>query len=84
MIFNGSYWLASRCIYPSSDSSLYCVRTIASNNMDAYLSNLCSGDGSYLRTGTRTDYAIRPVVILKSNVIDTNTNYESEGHLNLK
>ena len=31
MIFNGSYWLASKCIYPSSDSSLYCVRTIASN-----------------------------------------------------
>ena len=82
MLFNGNYWLASRCIYAGSGSSGFDVRRVDGSGAYAYL--LCDGDSSNLDESADGDSAVRPIVILKSNVIDTNTNYETEGHWNLK
>ena len=81
MLFNGNYWLASRCISPSSSSSSFIVSVVYDDSTNA--GSLCSG-GSSLGETAYSHFAVRPVVILKSNVIDTNTNYETEGHWNLK
>ena len=82
MLFNGNYWLASRCIKTNSSSSYFRVRYVAGSNTDAY--NLCFGRSSALSESALGSFAVRPIVILKSNVIDTNTNYETEEHWNLK
>ena len=82
MLFNGIYWLASRCINTISGSSSFVVRNVRGSNTDAYY--LCLGTRSDLRERTTSSFAVRPIVILKSNVIDTNTNYETEEHWNLK
>ena len=83
--FNGRYWLASRGInnYSDSNGNDVDVLTVGSNGTGGYA--LCYGGTSNLGEGTAsTNYAVRPIVILKSNVIDTSTNYETEGHWNLK
>ena len=82
MLFNGNYWLASRSIKSFSSTSLFCVRYVNSYLTDA--NDLCDGNSPYVGEGVFTSYAIRPVVTLKSNVIDINTNYNTEGHWNLK
>ena len=83
MLFNGIYWLASRCINPySGRGSNFRVRYVRGSSTSA--NALCDGVRSRLAESTVSDYAVRPIVILKSNVIDTNTNYETEKHWNLK
>ena len=82
MLFNGNCWLASRCIASDSSSSAFSVRHVHGSATNAF--NLCTGYSTYLFENTNSNYAVRPIVILKSNVIDTNTNYETEGHWNLK
>ncbi len=82
MLFNGNYWLASRCIASTSLNSSFNVRFMSGPDADA--NYLCNGDPSRLNETTLSGYAVRPIVILKSNVIDTNTNYETEEHWNLK
>ena len=82
MLFNGNYWLASRCIMTDSSRSCFYVRLVAGSLTDA--NGLCLGSSSSLDEIPYSGYAVRPIVILKSNVIDTNTNYETEEHWNLK
>ena len=82
MLFNGNYWLASRCIYSYSSNSYFSVREVGDSVASG--SNLFYGASSTLSELTNSGFAVRPIVILKSNVIDTNTNYETEGHWNLK
>ena len=82
MLFNGNYWLASRCIFTNSSDSYFRVRSVGGS--DANASSLCIGHSSGLNENTDSNCAVRPIIILKSNVIDTNTNYETEGHWNLK
>ncbi len=82
MLFNGNYWLASRCINTYSGSSNFYVRRVFGSGTNA--ERLCYGNGSNLDGISYSLYAVRPIVILKSNVIDINTNYETEGHWNLK
>ena len=82
MLFNGNYWLASRCIITSESGSNFSVR---GDLRFAGGYHFCNGNGSYLSESADGFYsAVRPIVILKSNVIETNTNYETEGHWNLK
>ena len=82
MLFNGNYWLASRCILTYSSCSYFYVRNVnGSNTRTGYL---CAGYSPYLNEDAYSACAVRPIVILKSNVIDTNTNYEAEEHWNLK
>lgn len=82
MLFNGGYWLASCCINPDSSGSNFSVRSVYGSNTGTH--SLCYGRSSRLDEAPGSSYAVRPIVILKSNVIDTNTNYETEGHWNLK
>ena len=82
MLFNGNYWVASRCITTNSSGSYFLVRYVYASSANAY--GLCNGFSSYLVEYADGNYAVRPIVILKSNVIDTNTNYETEEHWNLK
>ena len=82
MLFNGSYWLASRCIALDSSNSNFRVRIVHGSSTGA--AYLCFGGSSSLDEDASSSCAVRPIVILKSNVIDTNTNYETEGHWNLK
>ena len=82
MLFNGSYWLASRCIHPSSDRAYFNVRRV--NGDDASASCLCDGRSDGLIGDTISNYAVRPVVTLKSDIIDVSTNYSTEGKWKLK
>ena len=82
MLFNGNYWLASRCFSTYSSYSNFYVRNVYVSSTLAH--SLCYGDSSDLHEYARSLFAVRPIVILKSNVIDTNTNYETEEHWNLK
>lgn len=86
LLFNGNYWLASRCLNNSNDTNIHTnyfnVRVVTNKGLDAC--NLCYGTNSNLYENTYYIYAIRPIVTLKYDVIDTNTNYEKEGHWNLK
>lgn len=84
MLFNGNYWLASRCISASSSSSSFYVRRVVDSFTNA--NYFCWGLSSNLREFTNNACAVRPIVILKSNVIDTSssTEYNGETMWNLK
>ena len=83
MLFNANYWLAARCIKTNYyNPSSFNVRLVNRVGMDAYY--LCYGYGGMMTDDTGSGFAVRPVITLKSNVIDTNTNYKAEGHWNLK
>ena len=84
LLFNGNYWLAFRCINTVYYVAQYCVSYIDSDKFDEaylYAGNYYT-DFEY----SYSDYAIRPVVTLKSNVIDTSssTEYNGETMWNLK
>lgn len=83
MLFNGNYWLASRCIHPISGCAYFDVRRVDGDN--ARVLELCYGNVYNLFNNTySSNYAVRPVVILKSNVIDIDENYDSENGWKLK
>ena len=82
MLFNGNYWLASRCIDNYSSSAYFHVRGVYGDN--AHAGNLCIGGSSYLNGYTNSYFAVRPVVTLKSDIIDVSTNYSTEREWKLK
>ena len=45
---------------------------------------LSYGYDSYMSDSTGSSFAVRPVVTLKSDVIDVSTNYSTEGEWKLK
>lgn len=84
MLFNGNYWLASRCISTNSSNGNFRVRYVRGSDTSA--NYLCHGNSSSLNEDASSNYAVRPIVILKSNVIDTSssTEYNGETMWNLK
>ena len=86
MLFNGNYWLASRCVNTGSSYSDFNVRYVNDFTVDTYTDNVCRGYSPDLIGGPSSNYAVRPIVILKSNVIDTSssTEYNGETMWNLK
>ena len=83
ILFKENYWLASRCIETISESISFYVRMEYGGNVHAH--NLCYGYGIYdLDENTGANCAVRPIVTLKSNVIDLSTNYSEEGAWKLK
>lgn len=84
MLFTGNnYWLPSRCVYTFSSSAIFYVRYVSSSNVGAL--SLCGGYSSYVYDYTRSDYAVRPLVSLKSEVIDIDAGYnEANGGWKLK
>ena len=82
MLFNGDYWLASRCNNPSSGFANFSVRSV--NGDRTRPNDLCYGHSSGLSVNEYSYYAVRPVVTLKSDIIDVSTNYSTEGKWKLK
>ena len=78
-----NYWLASRCVHSYSISADFNVRIVNSSGVDAYF--LCYGNSSDLNENPNRDYAVRPLVSLKSEVIDIDAGYnEATGGWKLK
>ena len=84
MLFTGNnYWLASRCVHTGSSSAYFDVRNVYSSNVYAYY--LCYGYSSFLLEDAYSDYAVRPLVSLKSEVLDIDAGYnEATGGWKLK
>ena len=85
MLFAGNYyWLASRCVITKSDRADFRVFEVRSREMNAF--NLCDGIGIRLwYEYPYKDYAARPLVSLKSEVIDIEAGYnEATGGWKLK
>lgn len=82
LFINGSYWLASRCIYTDSGNAYFLVRSVSGDYTSS--GSLCDGHSSYLRENANSYYPVRPVVTLKSDIIDVSTNYSTEGEWKLK
>ena len=63
-----AYWLASRCVVAGSSYAHFCVRFVHSDGGDTVV----RGYGLFLSDGGEYNYgfAVRPVVILKSNVTE--------------
>ena len=81
MLFNGKYWLASRCIDTFGSADFH-VRY--ANGDGANSDFLCYGNSSDFYESTYDDCTVRPVVTLKSDIIDVSTNYSTEGEWKLK
>lgn len=63
-----AYWLASRCVYAYSSNASFYVRYVYSGGGDTFVrgGGLFNSDGRESNGG----FAVRPVVILKSNVTE--------------
>ena len=84
MLFNGNYWLASRCVYTLSNHAYADFYVNSVNVAYASIGRLCYVNSSGLYENTGRDFAVRPVVTLKSDIIDVSTNYSTEGEWKLK
>lgn len=84
MLFNNAYWLASRCVYAGNVGASFRVRRVLLKYVSAL--TLCNGFSSSLddNNGLDKNSTVCPVVTLKSDVIDINTNYDSENGWKLK
>ena len=84
MLFTGNnYWLASRCVNPSSSRANFRVRGVYGS--DVYGNYLCGGISSDLNEIPYSIFAVRPLVSLKSEVIDIDAGYnEATGGWKLK
>jgi len=82
ILINSNYWLASRCIHTYSSFAYFSVRYV--NGVTADTNGLCNGKSSGLIEYASSRSAVRPVVTLKSDIIDVSTNYSTEGEWKLK
>ena len=77
------YLLASRCVYPNSSNADFGVRIVYSSLVRASI--LCNGYSSILGENPISNCAVRPLVSLKSEVIDIDAGYnEANGGWKLK
>ena len=78
-----NYWLASRCVVTRSSRAYFYVRGVISSSVSA--NYLCVGFSSGLDEDAVSNYAVRPLVSLKSEVIDIDAGYnEATGGWKLK
>ena len=83
MLFTGNcYYLASRCVYAFSSSANFYVRYVNSSNVNTY--RLCNGISSSLNESPFRFCAVRPLVSLKSEVIDIDAGYDETTGWKLK
>ena len=76
-MINGKYWLASRSVLTSSSNATFSLRCIYNGSVSK--NDLFSGRTSGTSESTASYSAIRPVVTLKSNVIDITNITEDSG-----
>ena len=77
MLFNGKYWLASRCVDTYYSDSYFRIHNVG--NTKVYAEGLCNGNMFSLDQYTLSNFAVRPVVTLKSDVIDLSINYDKDN-----
>lgn len=82
-IDNNDYWLSSRCVNTAYTFASFYVRSIKASR-DITANRLCHGVESTLGETQSRDCSIRPIVSIKSNVINMNINYDLEGKWKLK
>ena len=83
MLFTGNnYWLASYCVNTYSSIAAFNVRIVSTSSVSAF--RLCDGASSYLTERARSIYAVRPLVSLKSEVIDIDAGYDETTGWKLK
>lgn len=84
MLFTGNnYWLASRCVFTYSSLAYFSVRFVDSSDVNA--DRLCRGYSSILNEYSYSSFAVRPLVSLKSEVLDIDAGYnEATGGWKLK
>ena len=83
MLFTGNnYCLASRCVQTISSNAIFYVRCVFRSNVYGKL--LCGGISSSLYEVPNSDYAVRPLVSLKSEVIDIDAGYDETTGWKLK
>ena len=81
LLFNGNYFLASRSISTDASIARFEIQLIIEEEVRTKYLIYC---GSASTVDTNEKCNIRPIVTLKSNVIDVNTDYKKEGHWNLR
>lgn len=78
MLFNGKYWLASRCIVaPGWGLCDFDLRVVFGDRVRG--DNVCDSNGSALYHRSCGYLSVRPVVNLKSDIIDVETSSEYNG-----
>ena len=83
MLFTGNnYWLASYCVNTYSSIAAFNVRIVSTSSVSAF--RLCDGASSHLTERARSIYAVRPLVSLKSEVIDIDAGYDETTGWKLK
>ena len=82
MLFDENYWLSSRCLYANSTVGNFYVYMINYGDVDAR--RVCYSNSSEWGNHEQDIYTVRPVVTLKSDVIDINTDYNAEREWKLK
>ena len=74
ILFKGNrYWLASCCVVTNSDFVSFRVRNVTGSDVRSNI--LCSGYNPSLSEYPRDDSAVRPLVTIKSEVIDIDAGY---------
>ena len=82
-LINEEYWLASRCVKTDSGNAYFCVRAVGDNY--TWVRNFCRTYSSYWNDYDGTvGCGVRPVVTLKSDIIDLSKNYDDETGWSLK
>ena len=77
-----NYWLASRCVYTYSSNASFEVRYV--NSILVNGNSLCDGYSSLLFESPCSIFAVRPLVSLKSEVIDIDAGYDETTGWKLK
>ena len=83
MLFTGNnYWLASRCVFTNSSSAIFIVRLVDSSNVIG--NDFCFATSKGLIEYPVSNCAVRPLVSLKSEVIDIDAGYDETTGWKLK
>ena len=83
MLFTGNnYFLSSRCVNTISSSATFNVRLVISSSVNGR--GLCFGISTRLREIPFSNCAVRPLVSLKSEVIDIDAGYDETTGWKLK
>lgn len=82
MLFNENYLLASRWCSPRATIAELGICYVNDGEIDQGTLNIASKNS--LGQRRVNEYPIRPVITLKSDVIDLNTDYDAEGEWKLK
>lgn len=83
MLFNESYYLANRCTYPYPTYCYFSMHIVYAPGGGVGHASLCGGNKSNLNQYSY-DFAVRPVVTIRSDVIDLSINYKEDNMWHLK